>query len=242
MPDHTLVSLPGARTGGVPDPAEKITVTLGDKTFQAGRRTAAHLEWTIEKLAQRKPGAHLHIMQPCFHTGFDPSAGTHDGDGVLDIRIDGMKWPKAEMFMREAGWAAWWRHTGTWEPQEKWHIHAVSLGCPGKVGDLIPGQVDDYHNKRDGLAGHRPDDSPRPDDIVATVFDYPRYLLIKEDTMPYTDWPREDRKALVKDVADAVLRAVVDHEENLTLAAASRRASRAPQLIDELMKTMDQEP
>jgi hypothetical protein len=178
-------------------------------------------------------------MQTCFHTGFDPSAGTHDGDGVLDIRIDGMKWPKAELFMRKAGWAAWWRHTGTWEKEKDWHLHVISLGCPGKVGDLIPSQVDDYHNKRDGLAAHGPDNSPRPDDIPATVFDYPRYLLIKEDKMPYTDWPREDRKALVDDVADAVLRAVVDHDENVTLAAASRRASKVPTMIDQLRELLE---
>lgn len=101
--------------------------------------------------------------------------------------------------------------------------------------------MDGYHAGRDGLAGNRVDNTWRPKDIAATVFDYPRYLLIKEDTVPYTDWPKEDRKALVKDVADAVLRAVVDGQ-NLTLAQATQQASNAPRMIRDLIDTMHQEP
>jgi hypothetical protein len=183
MTEHVPVHLPGARTVGRPNPAEKVRVTLGDKTFDAGRRTGAHLEWTIERLAVKHPGTHLHVLQPCFHTGVEASAGTHDADGVLDVRIDGLRWEQAQTFMRRHGWAAWWRHTGSWAAPSQWHVHAVSLGCPGLVGDLIPRQVDDYHHDRDGLAGHGPDGTWHPEDIAATVFDYERFIAARQEAV-----------------------------------------------------------
>jgi hypothetical protein len=181
MPDtaaHPLVHLPQLRADGRPNPAEKIQVTMGDKTFDAGRRTAAHLEWTIARLAKKHPGTHLHVIQSCYHTGVKASARTHDGDGVFDIRIDGMKWLKAQKFLRRSGWAAWFRPES---PDWVDHVHSVSIGCPGPVGDKIPHQIEDYHEDRDGLDAHGPDGTWRPDDIDATVFDYPKYLRDQHD-------------------------------------------------------------
>lgn len=161
-----------------PNPAEVITVTLGDKTFRAGRRTAAHLQWTIERLAKVHPGAHLHVMQPCYNTGVALSAGTHDKDGCLDVSIAGLSWPETQKFLRRCGWAAWWRHTGSWSSPSIWHVHMASLGCPGPVGVFVPGQIDDYHRHAFGLAGQHTsgsDPSWFPPDIDATVFDYRAY-------------------------------------------------------------------
>ena len=185
------------------DGAEVITVTLGDKTFRAGRRTAAHLEWTIERLAAEHPDAHLHVTQPCYNTDVPASAGTHDKDGVLDVAIEGLAWWVAQRFLRTHGWAAWFRHTGQWAAIANWHIHMVSLGCPGPVGEFVPGQVDDYYRHTFGLAGQHNtdadpswfpgDEGPAPwpvgtpeqwrRDIDLTVFDYPAW----EDDMPLSD-------------------------------------------------------
>jgi hypothetical protein len=59
--------------------------------------------------------------------------------------------------------------------------------------------------------------------------------------MPYTDWPKKDPDALVKDRAAALLRAVVDGQ-NLTLSQASRQAANARRLIRELSDQLGQEP
>lgn len=138
---------------------ELIWVHRCGKTFKASRRTVQHLDWTIARLRRRFPWAWIEILQTCYHTGYPPSAGTHDFDCVFDFRIHGLTWKRAEHFLRWAGWFAWWRHTGIWAPRSEWHIHAGSLprGLPAhptaalvglayrqhglKVGEYIDGGV-----------------------------------------------------------------------------------------------------
>ena len=191
----------------VPNGAEVIGVTIAGKSFRAGRRTAAHLLFTIAQLKKRAPTARLVIIQPCYNDDVELSAGTHDFDGVLDVRIEGVSWWWAQRFLRECGWAAWFRHTGTWAPMSRWHIHMCSLGCPGPVGVFVPGQIDDYYRHSLGLKGQHEsglDDSWFPPDIDSTIFDYPAWLREQEDAVPYTDWPTEDRQALVRDIVNAL--------------------------------------
>lgn len=131
------------------------------------------------------------MIQPCYNEGVDASAGTHDKDAVLDIEIVGMTWPRAQKFLRECGWAAFWRHTGSWEARSAWHIHMASLGATAAgciVGYLIDGgkslfghimassQYEDYYNHLDALADHGPDPSWHPADIKSTVFSYSAYF------------------------------------------------------------------
>lgn len=162
------------------DAAEVITTTLAGRTFRATRRTAAHLEWTIEQLEAR--GGTMRIYQTCFNVGVAASAGTHDGDAVFDFDDLGLGWPESQRFLRECGWAAWWRNTGSWADPSNWHNHAVSLGYPGQVGIYVPGQVSDYYAGRSGLAGHVADPTWHPADIDSTIFDYPRWLEEHEMT------------------------------------------------------------
>lgn len=168
----TLTHLPDRRTAGDPDPAEVTTTTLNGVTFRAGRRTAAHLVWTDERL--RAKSKWLRVIQPCYHVGIGASAGTHDGDGCLDVEVIGMSWEDGQAELRRLGWAAWFRPytPGLWSA----HIHMVSLGCPGPVGVFVPGQVEDYYAHRSGLKGHAPDPTWHPADIDSTVFDYPAWL------------------------------------------------------------------
>lgn len=166
------------------------TRTLGGSTFRCSDRTYNHLRSTRWRLRLRYPLAKLEVIQGCYNTSIAASAGTHDYDAVLDVRITGLpgrtaerRWLKAQAFLRSHGWAAWWRHTGTWRPMTNWHIHMISIP-PGlstrpsagqvgraykalgtKVGKYIDGgltstgstfatsQVVDYYNHAYGLSG-----------------------------------------------------------------------------------------
>lgn len=182
------------------------TVTMLGRTFKASRRTIWHLRWTIWLLALRFPKARLNIIQTCYNTDprFRLSAGTHDFDCVFDVWITGGvlgsdPW-RAQRFLRACGWAAFFRHTGTWAARSAWHIHMVSLppGLPAhptaldvgkayaalgiKVGEFIDGgyttqgrivgssQVVDYYRHDDALADHAADPSWHPKYINKSVF------------------------------------------------------------------------
>lgn len=162
-----------------PDPNELITYgqkTTGGSSFTCSRRTAAHLDYTKKRLAARakKDGVayRLEIIQGSYNTGVAASAGTHDFDAVLDVRIVDMPWLKAQRFLRSLGWAAWYRYP----PLFSEHIHMISLGYTTKVGIYVPGQVSDYYAHKTGLVGHAPDPTWHPADIDATIFDYDRYF------------------------------------------------------------------
>lgn len=104
-----------------------LTVTRLGHTFKASRRTVAHLDWTIRRLKRRWPQARLVIAQTCYHSGVAASAGTHDFDACFDFIITGLPWRLGQRFLRNAGWAAWWRRTGQWAARSAWHFHAVSI-------------------------------------------------------------------------------------------------------------------
>lgn len=174
--------------------------TIAGRTFKCSEWTAGHLEWTISELQRIHPGDRLEISQTCYHTGYRPSAGTHDFDGVFDVRIVGMTWDAAQAFLRAKGWAAWHR-----TPQQGFadHIHMATIppglsGRPSaaqvgaayaklgiKVGKYIDGgltstgrtaytsQVVDYFAHAFGLSGGHVPGSDRswfPDDIAASAY------------------------------------------------------------------------
>jgi hypothetical protein len=163
------------------------TRTVAGVTFRCSNRVYWHLRWTIWWLALHYPKARLHIYQGCYNTGVRLSAGTHDYDAVFDVWITGGvlgrdPW-RAQRVLRGRGWAAWFRHTGSWAARTAWHIHMISLpsGLPAhptaldvgkayarlglKVGRFIDGgwttrgridassQVVDYYRHALGLAG-----------------------------------------------------------------------------------------
>lgn len=202
------------------DGAEVIEVTFGGQTFRAGRRTAAHLEWTAQRLKAEQPDVNLVVIQPCYNSDVAASAGTHDKDGVLDVAILGMDWFPAQRFLREQGWAAWYR----FPPAFGHHIHMVSLGCPGPLGEFVPGQILDYYNHAFGLAGqHDPgsDKSWFPDDIDSTIFNFQAW----EDRMT-----PEEKQALVEEIAQAVWDHVVrkaDEKNGITEQTAQAALKKA---------------
>jgi peptidoglycan hydrolase-like protein with peptidoglycan-binding domain len=95
------------------------------------------------------------------------SAGTHDGGGVVDVSVKGMskarRWQTVQA-LRRVGFAAWLRTPsqcgGCWSS----HIHSVAIGDTdlwqrdGRYGNRD--QVADYFVGRNGLSGHKGDDTP----------------------------------------------------------------------------------
>lgn len=151
--------------------------------FKCSKRTSAHLDWTKQQLAKKaeKDGKayRLIIIQGCFNTGVSASAGTHDYDSCLDVKIEGMTWAAAQKFLRSCGWAAWWRKPsqGPWSD----HIHMASLPkymlqFVARVGVYVPGQVQAYYAKKSGLASGAADPTWHPKDIRATIFQYRAYI------------------------------------------------------------------
>lgn len=150
--------------------------------FKTSRRTAAHLDKTKYKLHKRGKNEHLVIIQGSFNTSVPASAGTHDKDAVLDVRIDGMGWYEAQRFLRELGWAAWVR---TPAQGFSYHIHMVSLPkyklkWVAPVGEYVPGQVNDFYIHEDGLAGGGHDSTWFPNRIRATIFNYTAWKVAEE--------------------------------------------------------------
>lgn len=197
--------------------------TVAGTTFLSCDRTAAHLAWTVEELKRVHPFARLIILQPCYNTGVQASAGTHDKDAVFDVKIDGLGWWDAQLFLRRCGWAAWFRHTGLWASPKAWHIHMISIpegldNSPtpleiGKayaaagivVGRYIDGgytttgsvvatsQVDDYFDHSIGLKGQHR--------AGADTSRFPRniaatiYRYQEDDLMAFSDWSDAEKKA-----------------------------------------------
>lgn len=223
--------------------------TLGGYTFLASNRTAAHLEWTISEVRRLHPFARLQIIQPCYNTGIAASAGTHDKDAVLDVRIDGLGWWDAQLLLRRCGWAAWFRHTGLWANEDSWHIHMCSIpeglsNTPSiddidaayaragiEVGIYVPGQVDDYFAHALGLKGqHRAgsDSSRFPRDIAATIYRY------QEDAMSnITEWSAAEKLAFQQLVRGTDIEIIRDGERvQMNLGAVVRELEETQDVLN----------
>jgi len=136
-------------------------VSAGARTtyrgFPINDRTLAML-----RAAQVRSGVTFVVEQGSYSPGTDPtSAGTHDGGGVVDIKVDGMTADTRTAVaraLRQVGFAAWVRSPsqGDWP----WHIHAVAINDTDQATQA-QNQVGDYYLGFNGLANHRPDDGPR---------------------------------------------------------------------------------
>ena len=123
------------------------------------------------KLAEKRLGYPLTIVQGSYHTGVEASAGTHDGGGCLDLTP--YDWNRKCRVFRELGDAAWHRERipDVWSE----HIHTVDLGCTN-LKDIAKRQVEDYRNEKDGLKSHGKDTQWRPDPIP--VFKLTKRLIV----------------------------------------------------------------
>lgn len=199
------------------DADERVTwqghSTSGGRAVYGSRRSIAHLEAT-NQAALEEHGTEVVVIQSAYNTGVEASAGTHDYDAVYDVYLPGVDWRAAQRFLREQGWAAWFREP----PAFSEHIHMVSLGYRTQVGVYVPGQVADYYAHRNGLAGHALDESWHPSDIDATVFDYPAWKAAQD---MFSDNDRATLTNLSRAVAD-----LAAAEKQRAKDAADREARR----------------
>jgi hypothetical protein len=115
--------------------------------------------------AQTLYGATITATQGSPNVGVGASAGTHDGEGVIDVT--GADLDAIVTFMRQVGFAAWHRTRAEgFTP----HVHGVAVGEPD-LSSQAADQVDDYIAGRNGLASNAPDNGPR-DWVGRTWEDY----------------------------------------------------------------------
>lgn len=164
--------------------------TIWGRSFHCSRRTGAFLDFLKDMLPER---CDLRIIQGCYNTSVSASAGTHDYDAVLDVYITGLSWSAMQTIIRQWGGAGWWRYPAQGFTN---HIHFVVLGYRTRVGIYVPGQVQDYYNHRNGLAGHSYDGSYHPSPQF--VFDYTRYI---NGQYAHTDVP-EHNGGPMPDISD----------------------------------------
>lgn len=143
----------------------------GDPVF-GSRATIAQLEDTNEKCLAEF-GVGFEVLQGAFNTDVEASAGTHDLDRCIDGFIPRVDWLVSQRFVRgPCRWWGWYRKPPTFSS----HLHlCASHPYDTRVGDFVPGQMDDYVAKPplDGLAGTNLDLTWHPDPILR--FDYEQW-------------------------------------------------------------------
>lgn len=222
-----------------------ITVNFGGRFFKCSQNTYAALLATQKRLAKAHPKAWIRVIQGSYNTTVAASAGTHDYDACLDVQIVGLTWAEAQSFLRSCGWAAWWRHTGSWASPSQWHIHMALLGAPAAgctVGQYVDGgqslfgrvitssQYADYLTHKSGLAGHVFDPTWHPADIAGTIFKYATWL---EANMQLSAKQIDQiAQAAADKVVGQLLAAQVGPDNDKTsVRTALYRASNVPDLI-----------
>lgn len=135
------------------------------------------------------------------------SANFHEGGGSADCPPLSEDELRAARNMGGAAWNRWWKND---DGSNNYHAHIRLNGCPHNT--IAQRQVPDLNAGRDGTGPLSDSIGPRdngPRDGVhwplRTWREGIEWAKSQEDDMPnYRDWSPEDRKALAKDVADAV--------------------------------------
>lgn len=163
--------------------------------------------WTVAALTEveRLLGFELDYLQGSLSTSVSASGSTHAGLGAGDCAPTSMP-TRVVRVLRSVGFAAWHRLPLYRNGKRVWgeHIHFILVG-DAKASPAALQQVIDYRNGLDGLAGRGTDSTWRPNPI-------PTFTYMEAD-MPYTDWPKADKDALVADVAAAVMKQKVNVTE-----------------------------
>ena len=162
----------GLDASGTPGPTS--LTTLGQNRFVVGGRYSigskvkfrSQKYWVNERTramiyaAERILGYRLVLTQGSYSTGVGASAGTHDGGGAIDVNLS--NWSMTKIWqtvkaLRQVGFAAWYR-----SPTSDWgrHIHAMAIGDYDINRGIGNDQIGDYLVGKDGLSGHRPDNTP----------------------------------------------------------------------------------
>lgn len=144
-----------------------------DRTTRDGK-TIDLLTDAALRTAEKDLGYALTITQGSYNAGkVAASEGTHDAGGVVDLLA--WDWENKVTALRRVGFAAWYRPELWRDGVRVWpaHIHAVVIGHP-LLAPAAARQVAAYKQRRDGLAGNRPDTDPGW--TAAARFDWPTFL------------------------------------------------------------------
>jgi hypothetical protein len=145
---------------------ESSVARFGDQRVKVGEYANGKPKYVTRrhyakiKLAEKKLGYPITVVQGSYHTGVKASAGTHDGGGCLDLAP--FDWKHKCRVFRELGDTAWHRAAlpDVWSE----HIHTVDLGSANLASICIQ-QVKDYRANLDGLKHPKKDPQWRPDPI-----------------------------------------------------------------------------
>lgn len=151
-------------------------INVGGKTLNA--RTAAQFE-QLKKIYRLIGGTGtVYLTQGSYNRGgVSQSAGTHDGGGALDCTLSNAtsaNWTKLQQAFRWVQIAGWHRtpSQGDWGH----HVHGISIGDT-EASYGAKRQVDDYYNRKNGLAGHARDTSWRPNVIFPARYPFANVSL-----------------------------------------------------------------
>lgn len=141
------------KTVGAPPADYRIVNFRGVKV---NVRTRVMIERAESYMKKMGINSKLSFSQGSYSTSVSASAGTHDGGGALDIRINGFSSATADNVvkaLRMAGFAAWRRGVNdSFSP----HIHAIAMGDT-RATQVAKNQVTEYRSGGDGLVGSRGD-------------------------------------------------------------------------------------
>lgn len=178
----------------------------------------------------------------------DPSAGTHDGYGVVDLRTKYFTVAVRQTLyvaLRRVGFAAWYRTVaqGFSGP----HFHCVAMGDPDLSGAARK-QVTAYRNGHNGLKNNGPDDGPKgftrvtwesylkahpPEETVSPEQMTTLLNAIDKSAHKWAVWgalfgvETEDERAAARGAWDAAIKAGKTEEEAAAAASAKMSGIRA---------------
>lgn len=151
--------------------------TIFGGSIHGSFRTICHWDH-LNRLAYRRWGVGINVIQADWNTTVAASAGTHDRDAVGDLWIPGVDPWTQQRFFRRNGFACWVRKP----PAFTWHLHGFTLphregssrsddfkvagftvgvyvdgGYSTRGGLVTSSQIEDYYNRAFGLSGmHTP--------------------------------------------------------------------------------------
>ncbi len=157
---------------------------------------------------ERLCGFPITVTQGYNPGGVAASGGTHDGQGVADLRVATLTKEQRKQLIyngRMIGFAIWLRDPaqGNWP----WHAHAVAIREPN-LSNQAKNQVTDYRQNRNGLANDAPDDGPRQ--FINVVWE--TYLVAQQREDVFMSVTPEQLKTIFTD-ALAVQRQADDRYE-----------------------------
>jgi len=156
------------------DPYERVVVGRysDGRAMVVNRRTKEMLE-----VVEHYSGLDMVITQGSYNTAVSQSGGTHDGGGVVDLRVTA--WTETQRnralsWLRSTGFISWYRtpDQGDWP----YHIHIVAKG-DAELSPAAKNQVTAAAAGRNGLKSNLYDGL----NLNVPTFDWTEYITMLQD-------------------------------------------------------------